>query len=108
MTNYLYLKNSKHKGGIVIENGLKFYNRNSQLHREDGPAIILKDGTKKWYLNNNLHRENGPAILRKDGSRKWFLNGKQVTEKEVMGKKEYTKQNMKKDIEIEEILKKYL
>jgi len=115
MTDYLYLKNSKHKGAIVIKDGFNFYNLNRELHREDGPAIVGKNGDKKWYLNNKLHRTDGPAVELGNGKKAWFLNGKKVTKEEVMGKiwkktwkKIWKKIWGKKDIVTEEIFKKYL
>jgi hypothetical protein len=32
--------------------GDKFYFRNLEFHREDGPAIELANGNKSWYLND--------------------------------------------------------
>ncbi len=29
----------------------RWYNEQSQLHREDGPAVEYKDGEKYWWLN---------------------------------------------------------
>ena len=31
-----------------------WYNKNGQLHREDGPAVEYANGSKWWYLNGNL------------------------------------------------------
>jgi len=52
-----------------------YYNKNNQLHREDGPAEIRywKDGSTKgerYYIKGRLHREKGPAAIwyREDGS----------------------------------------
>ena len=33
-------------------------NKESQLHREDGPAIIHADGRQEWYINGELHLTN--------------------------------------------------
>jgi hypothetical protein len=63
--------------GQAVEkaNGTKYWFLNGELHREDGPAIEWSDGLKKWYLNGELHREDGPAIEWPDGLKKWYLNG---------------------------------
>ena len=37
-------------GCIVDCNGYKYWYKDDQLHREDGPAIEYKGGTKQWYL----------------------------------------------------------
>jgi hypothetical protein len=62
-------------GCAIGENGDKHWYLNSNLHREDGPAVELADGDKKWYLNDQLHREDGPAIELADGDKSWYLNG---------------------------------
>jgi hypothetical protein len=73
----------------IIENDeSKKWFLNGKLHREDGPAIEYPDGSEEWYLNNKLHREDGPAIDHSDGTKKWYLNDREVTEEEVMGRKE--------------------
>lgn len=33
------------------------FNKNGELHREDGPAIEWCDGTKKWCINGKYHRK---------------------------------------------------
>jgi uncharacterized protein (UPF0216 family) len=57
-----------------------WYNEDSKLHREDGPAVISKDGNQYWYRNGKCHREDGPAVIYKDGNQEWYLNGKEYTE----------------------------
>jgi len=59
----------------VQDNGNKFWYRNGEYHREDGPAIEYADGTKFWILNGEYHREDGPAIEYADGAKGWILNG---------------------------------
>jgi hypothetical protein len=55
----------------------KWYNKEGQLHRTDGPAYEGADGYKAWYLNGVRHRTDGPAIEWSDGSISWYLNGVQ-------------------------------
>jgi len=55
--------------------GSKKWFLNGILHREDGPALETADGTKKWHLNGQLHREDGPAVEKADGTKEWYLNG---------------------------------
>jgi hypothetical protein len=54
----------------------RWYNKQGQLHRLDGPAVILDSGQKEWYVNDLRHREDGPAIEYPEGSKEWWLNGK--------------------------------
>ena len=63
---------------------------NGNLHREDGPAIEYQNGGKQWYINGKLHREDGPAFESPSGDKFWYLDGKQVTESDVINKKNYT------------------
>ena len=38
------------KNGLVVdEYGNKYWYKDSQLHRDDGPAIEHKDGSMSWY-----------------------------------------------------------
>jgi antitoxin component YwqK of YwqJK toxin-antitoxin module len=63
--------------GIVENfNGIKFWYKNGELHRDDGPTIEYPSGRKAWYKNGQLHRENGPAIECSDGRKYWYKNGK--------------------------------
>jgi hypothetical protein len=58
------------------ENGNKFWYKEGNLHRLDGPAIELSDGTKYWYKEGEYHRLNGPAIELSDGTKYWYKEGK--------------------------------
>ena len=55
---------------------------------------VDKYGIKKWYLNSNLHREDGPAIEESSGTKFWYLHGKEfsfedyIMELERMGLKD--------------------
>ena len=60
----------------------RYYNRQGQLHRENGPAVVLLFGTKIWYYNGKCHRVDGPAVECADGAKEWFINGVQLTEAE--------------------------
>ena len=53
----------------------KYYNKDDQLHRTDGPAIVYKDGSTEWYQNDLMHRTDGPAIERANGTKLWYQNG---------------------------------
>lgn len=60
----------------VIDNYLCItYYYNSEIHREDGPAVIWHSGTKGWCKNGKYYREEGPAIEFYNGKKSWYLNG---------------------------------
>jgi hypothetical protein len=65
-------------GGTITFNpeNTTYRNKNTQLHRLDGPAIEYSDGTKEWHQNDQLHRTDGPAIEFVNGTKKWYQNGK--------------------------------
>ena len=48
-----------------------------------GYYIDESDGTKYWHKEGNLHREDGPAIEYADGIKRWFIEGKELTQKEI-------------------------
>jgi hypothetical protein len=52
------------------------YKKDSQPHREGGPAIEYFDGSKCWYLDGLRHREGGPAIEYSSGYKAWLVHGK--------------------------------
>ena len=39
---------------------------------------VWPNGDKYWYRNDQLHREDGPAVERADGDKEWWLNGQLV------------------------------
>ena len=47
----------------VDKYGIKKWYLNSNLHREDGPAVEWSSGSKWWYLHGEKHREDGPATI---------------------------------------------
>ena len=66
----------------VFSNGDKYWYRNGDFHRDDGPAIECANGDKHWYQNDQRHRTDGPAIEYANGVKYWYLNGKKLTESE--------------------------
>lgn len=54
----------------------KTSNQDSDLHREDGPAIEYVNGDKICLINHKRHRKNGPAVERANGDKEWFFEGK--------------------------------
>ena len=75
-------------GKCVDQYGNERWYKDSNLHREDGPAIFYpklhlegettisnSDGFKAWYMEGVIHREGGPAIINNDGTKEWFHKG---------------------------------
>ncbi len=56
-------------------NGDRFWWKNNEISRADGPAKEFHNGDEFWYKNNLYHRTDGPAMIFKDGRRYWFKNG---------------------------------
>jgi len=78
------MKNGKHTDTA----GTEHWYQNGKLHRTDGPAAIYVYGTEYWYLNGEKHRTDGPAVTWADGEERWYQNGKELTESEILIKKE--------------------
>ena len=68
---------------VKIHDGNKHWYQNSELHRDNGPAIEDANGDKAWYQNDKYHREDGPAVEDAEGTKYWYQNGElQVTSPE--------------------------
>jgi hypothetical protein len=63
---------------IEYDDGSKEWYQHGKLHRLDGPAVEWADGGKCWYQNDKLHRLDGPAIDLKSGSKRWYFHGKRI------------------------------
>ena len=61
-------------GGRV--EGKKYWYRNGELHRDDGPAVEWSNGSKHWYKNGERHRDGEPAVDNNDEYKEWRQNGK--------------------------------
>ena len=82
-SHYEYLREHPEFTGCLIDQyDGKYWYKNGEWHREDGPALEFADGSKAWCKNGEWHREDGPAVERADGSTVWYLNGKELTEQE--------------------------
>jgi uncharacterized membrane protein len=61
---------------LVNYNGTeRWYNKDNQRHRHNGPAIVYADGTQFWYKNGRFHRDDGPAIIYADGYKEYWIDG---------------------------------
>ncbi len=58
-----------------------YYNNSLKLHSLDNPSIC-NTNQKFFYKDGNFHRENGPAIDYGNGYKNYYLNGKYYEEKE--------------------------
>ena len=68
---------------VAFNGDIRYYNKNGQYHREDGPAIEWSDGRyTAWILNGKNHRVDGPARIKVylDGTvdQAWFYHGKKM------------------------------
>jgi len=69
------------KNGLIVANGGdKFWYKDDQLHREDGPAVeFVLSRSRWWYKNGRIHREDGPAV---EGSGSlpniWYYHGEYI------------------------------
>jgi len=59
----------------ISKDGIRWYNSNNQLHREDGPAVQCVNSDKAWYIN-------GRELTEKQ-FKKWELDGQKLAEKEM-------------------------
>jgi len=80
---------------VITNNGGKFWFINDKRHRNDGPAVELSNGEKLWYKNGELHREDGPAMEHPNGCKLWFIEGEMYTQNEF--KVFLAKKNAKKN-----------
>ncbi|MBS7811637.1 hypothetical protein [Roseococcus pinisoli] len=58
-----------------------WFDRNGELHRDDGPAAHHPNGSQEWWQRNKLHRVDGPAVIHSDGAEWWWLWGQDITDK---------------------------
>lgn len=75
---YWYRDGELHRlDGPAIEyaNGDQAYYLAGKLHRYNGPAFIAKDYVE-WYHRGHKHRIDGPAVECKNGSQEWWIDGK--------------------------------
>jgi hypothetical protein len=61
---------------------VEYYNKQGQIHREDGPAIIFHKGGTMWLINGKYHREDGPAVVYSHGGVSFYLNNIRYLEQE--------------------------
>lgn len=80
-------------GLVEYEYKDKYWYKNGELHREDGPAIEKTNGFKAWYKNGLGHREDGPAEIYPNGTEKWWIEDEYYTEEEF--KEEIERRNQK-------------
>jgi len=63
------IKQAINNGGVKAKVSVDFFDDNGKA-----------DGYKYWYRNGELHREDGPAIEYANGYKYWYLNGIEYTE----------------------------
>jgi hypothetical protein len=60
---------------VSLFGAIRYYNKEGNLHRTDGPAVTYTSGREEWYQNGEFHREGGPAVAYADGSKEWWIEG---------------------------------
>lgn len=60
----------------------KWYNKQKQLHRTNGPAVIYKTGIQYYYNHGKMHRKDGPAVIWANGDKEYWINDNRLTEEE--------------------------
>ena len=69
----------------VLSNGVKCrYNKNGDIHSDDGPAKIWPDGHIEWWVNGKTHNIYGPAIITREGKCEYYVNNIRMTEIEFL------------------------
>lgn len=64
--------------------GAKWWYKDNDRHRVNGPAAVYLDGFCAWWRYGLLHRTDGPARIWADGHADYWVNGNQVTAYESM------------------------
>ena len=73
--------NEEMKDGLHIDpDGAKYWFKDGEIHREDGPAIEETDGSKDWMKYGTTHRIGGPAVEYSDGYNEYWLYGEPYLE----------------------------
>jgi hypothetical protein len=68
---------------LIDEWKVKYWFKDNQLHRPDGPAVECPNGITQWYQDGKPHRLNGPALDGPEDSHKyWYIEGVVATEQE--------------------------
>jgi hypothetical protein len=57
------------------DNKVEYYDKEGQLHNDNGPAVIYANGDKVYYKHGLIHREDGAAFEGQNGYKAFWLNG---------------------------------
>lgn len=70
------------------EGTIRYFNKQGQYCRENGPAIECSDGSKFWFINGDYHRLDGPAVDFASGYKEYWIDGIELTEQEFWARPE--------------------
>jgi hypothetical protein len=59
--------------------GDKYWRKDGNIHRTDGPAVEWANGTKEWAIDGGNHRTDGPSVEWANGSLTWHLDGYELS-----------------------------
>ena len=77
----------------IKEDIIIFHNKDSKMHRDNGPAII-EGNYQIWYQNGKYHREDGPAII-SSYNIIWYIEGVYYNEFDYLAKQEHDHEKLK-------------
>lgn len=60
----------------IIKNTRNFKRELHSFH--DEPSVVDGCGDRYWYKNSQFHRDIGPAVIQVDGNEFWCYEGKQI------------------------------
>jgi hypothetical protein len=76
---------------VIMSDGMMFWFRHGEMHRDEKPAVIWRNGNEDWLLHNKLHRWDGPARVRFDKTGRsvnetsqWYANGESINIEEII------------------------
>ena len=62
------------KNGCIFTKDHRYWYKDGEVHREDGPAIEFSS-FEGWFINGLCHILEGPAKIWKNGDKEWWING---------------------------------
>jgi hypothetical protein len=72
---------------VYHNGGIRWFDKEMKLHRENGPAVEWDNGYKEYYKHGILHNLNGFARIFGGGTGEYYIEGKsyskQIFDKEV-------------------------
>ena len=61
----------------IHRNGARYWIKNNDYHRKNGPAII-NNRSIFWVFEGKNHRLDGPAVILFGGKKLWYYQGTEI------------------------------